>query len=342
VLQPWFNKLAETCQCCAQGKDARRPAKKRRCCAIGKCCEDYLQVSSLDTLRNALRSMLSYARDVDELVDRNAADAVKLPTIRSKRNTAWTTDEARRFLESALRDNDPFYAAYVMVLVLAMRKGEVLGQGWDDIDFDENSLMVAWQLQRVGKRLLRREVKTEASEAPMPLPDIALMALKRRKVEQEADRRHAESIGKRVWQNDYNLVFTTRYGTPVEPRNFLRSWDRRCELAGVRYITVHDARRTCATLLVDLGVHPRVIMAILRHAQFSITMNIYAQAPSKETREALKRLGESFGDGFGTAEVDGRRDEVRAEGHAEGRSEGGDGGVASSDHRDDVVETGEE
>ena len=80
----------------------------------------------------------------------------------------------------------------------------------------------------------------------------------------------------------------------MEPRNFNRSWDARCVRAGVRKITVHDARRTCATLLVDLDVHPRVIMQVLRHAELSVTMEIYSQASSDATRDALKRLGESL------------------------------------------------
>lgn len=74
-----------------------------------------------------------------------------------------------------------------------------------------------------------------------------------------------------MWQNRLRLVFTTRLGTPIEPRDFNRSWQRRCEKAGVRTITVDDARKTCATLLVELDVHPRVLMAILRHAQISVT-----------------------------------------------------------------------
>jgi integrase len=74
----------------------------------------------------------------------------------------------------------------------------------------------------------------------------------------------------------------------------LRSFHRLAAAAGVPDITVHDARRTCATLLVDLDVHPRVIMQILRHAQISVTMEIYSQAPSHQTREALRRLSESL------------------------------------------------
>jgi integrase len=57
---------------------------------------------------------------------------------------------------------------------------------------------------------------------------------------------------------------------------------------------VHDARRTCASLLVDLDVHPRVAMAILRHSDFSITMEVYTQVSSAATREALRRLGDTL------------------------------------------------
>jgi integrase len=64
--------------------------------------------------------------------------------------------------------------------------------------------------------------------------------------------------------------------------------------AGVRQINVHDARKTCATLLVDLDVHPRVIMRVLRHADLAVTIEIYAKASSASTREALRRLGEAL------------------------------------------------
>jgi integrase len=70
-------------------------------------------------------------------------------------------------------------------------------------------------------------------------------------MEQEADRKAAGS----AWQRS-DLVFTTAFGNPIDPRNFNRSWDRRLVRSQVRRITVHDGRRSCATLLVDLDVHP--------------------------------------------------------------------------------------
>jgi integrase len=102
----------------------------------------------------------------------------------------------------------------------------------------------------------------------------------------------AETAGD-AWQ-DFGLVFTTRFGTPIEPRNFLRYWARRTQAAGVPLITVHDGRRTCGTLLADLDVHPRVAMHILRHAKFAITMEIYTNVTDQQTRDGLKRLGESL------------------------------------------------
>jgi integrase len=173
--------------------------------------------------------------------------------------------------------------------VQGLRKGEALGLTWDDVDLDQAEVTISWQLQRVGGQLLHRETKTEGSDVTLPLPPICVATLQLRRRQQQ----EARSAAGDAWQSS-RLVFTTRYGTPIEPRNFSRSYDNRIDKASVRRITVHDARRTCGTLLADLDVHPRVAMAILRHAQFSIIMEIYTQVSSKATRDALKRLGDSL------------------------------------------------
>lgn len=289
-VQQWINKVAVVCQCCAQSKDARRPEKRRRCCAVNNCCGQLLSRRAVSDIRACLRAALSHAL-TEELIAKNVAMHVTLPKgrRRARRRQAWTTDEARAFLESARSDQDPLYAAYVLVLVLGLRKGEVLGLCWDDLDFDAGNLAVRLQLQRVGRQLLHRETKTEGSDADLPLPSICTAALRLRRTEQARARDHAGP----AWQGD-KMVFTTRYGTPIEPRNFNRSWDGRICKAGVRKITVHDGRRSCGTLLADLDVHPRVAMQILRHADFALTMEVYTLASSAATRAALKKLGESL------------------------------------------------
>ena len=99
-----------------------------------------------------------------------------------------TSEEARRFLESARSDSDPLYAAYVLVLVLGLRKGEVLGLAWNSVNFEQSTLVPDHQLQRVRRSLLYRETKTEASDGWLPMPDIVAAALVLRRVSRRLGR----------------------------------------------------------------------------------------------------------------------------------------------------------
>jgi integrase len=285
-IREWNNKLTRICQCCAQGKDAARPASRRRCCAAGKCCHATLSPQSRKDARATLRAALTCAIE-EELVTRNPVAVIRLPAPRKSKRRVWTVDEARRFLESARHDGDPLYAAYVLTVVLGLRKGEVLGLTWDRVDLGTAELYVGEQLQRVKGPLIRRQVKTEASEAPLPLPELCVTALKLRWERQSGDRERAGDS----WI-ETGLVFTTRHGTPVEPRNFDRSFDRRIAMADVPRITRHSTRKTCGSLLAALDVHPRVAMQVLRHSRSAITMEIYTEVPSAATREALRKLGQ--------------------------------------------------
>jgi integrase len=285
-VRTWLNRLRTTCQCCAQGKDAGRPIGRRRCCAIGTCCHQVLAERTVKDVRDTLQAALANAV-AEELLARNVAAVVgQLPTPRKRQRQWCSVEEARAFLESARRDHDPLYAAYVLILVLGLRRGEALGLTWQDVNFEAAEIHLRWQLQRAGHQLRHRETKTPGWTAVLPLPDICTTALRLRAERQAADRLRVDD----AWQ-DNGLVFTSAFGTPYEPRNFNRQFAARCGKAGVRYIKVHDTRRTCASLLVALDVHPRVAMQILRHSQISMTMEVYSEVPSAKTRTALKRLG---------------------------------------------------
>jgi integrase len=93
----------------------------------------------------------------------------------------------------------------------------------------------------------------------------------------------------------HDLVFTTRTGRPVEPRNLARSFHRIIASAGLRPIRLHSLRHTTATLLKDLGVPPRDTMEILGHARIAVTMEIYTGADDASRRAALSKLSALFG-----------------------------------------------
>nr|WP_307818896.1 site-specific integrase [Streptomyces sabulosicollis] len=166
----------------------------------------------------------------------------------------------------------------------------MLGLTWQNVNLDAGEVTVQLQLQRIRRRLVHDETKTEASTAILPLPEICITALRVRRKEQEA----AQQAAGELW-TDSDFVFTTRYGTPIEPRNVNRSFADRTSKAGIRRIRLHDTRHTCGSLLAALDVHPRIAMQILRHSKIAVTMEIYTHVPSEATRKALRRLGKHLG-----------------------------------------------
>jgi len=259
-VQTWVNKLAVTCQCCAQGKDAARVPGRRRCCAIGQCCESYPGKRTVQAARNTLRAALSQAV-IDELVPRNVASLVKLPSPpkRRRKGTSWSVPEASQFLESARSDQDPLYAAYVLILVLGLRKGEMLGLPWPAVNFGTSELDVSWQLQRIRGNLIhkkRTKADSDQSGDVLPLPDVCTAALELRQAQQAADATGTRWLPVQLAPSGLtsgDLVFTTTRGTVVDPRNFNRRFNSRCEKAGVRRIRVHDTRHTFAAFMTTAG-----------------------------------------------------------------------------------------
>ncbi|MDX3575897.1 site-specific integrase [Streptomyces sp. FL07-04A] len=186
---------------------------------------------------------------------------------------SWTlTRDANR--------EDPLYAAFVLAIAMGLRRGELVGLRWTDVDLDKRVLYVRQQTQR------RRGVLYD--EPPQPSPSaprhVHCSAVLHRMRQVAAKQRAGES-----W-SDSGYVFATRNGRPVEPRNMYRSFTRVAESAGLRVIRLHDARHGCATLLTAAGVAPRVVMEILGHSQISITMDVYTHVVQDTQREAISHM----------------------------------------------------
>lgn len=108
-------------------------------------------------------------------------------------------------------------------------------------------------------------------------------------------RRSPHSQHDRVAWASTGLVFTTRTGRPVEPRNLVRSFDRICDRNGIRRIRVHAIRHTAASLLKDLKVPARDAQIILGHAHISTTQQIYTHVDDAARLDALTRLNKLLG-----------------------------------------------
>lgn len=249
-------------------------------------------VAKVHVMRTTLSACLTRAMH-EELITINVARLATLPPDRPQRNRPWSADEARRFLDSAC--NDPLYPAFVLLLVYGLRRGEVLGFRWEDVDLEENQLRVDGQLQRRDGQLVRTRVKTEAGQRTLPLLPIARDGL----VELAGWQAEARERAGHGWLGT-GYVFTTRSGRPVEPRNLARSFERLTKAAGLRPIRLHDLRHTVASLLKKLRTAPNDAKEILGHARISTTMEIYTRGDEDDQRAALDRISDVlFGEAAG-------------------------------------------
>jgi integrase len=228
-----------------------------------------------------LRRALEQARR-DELVVRNVAALVQPPRV-PRQEYRWLTEEEAKRLVAAVR-NDRLYAVYALALGLGLRRGEVLGLRWVDVDLDAAIITVRRSLQRLGGKLVLVEPKTKRSYRQVPLPRLCVDALREHRERQDKER--ADSP---VWLDEWGLVFTTKHGTPIEPRNLLRHFYGLCERLGLPRLRFHDLRHSCASLLLVRGVQPATIMETLGHAVIHTTMQ-YAHVMPRSMREAAATM----------------------------------------------------
>jgi integrase len=243
-------------------------------------------IRRVQIMRTVLSSALTRAM-VEELVVRNVARLAELPTWERKPITPWTAAEARAFLDAA--KDDPLYPAFALLLTYGLRRGEVLGLRWRDIDEDDGEIRIRQQIQRVNGELRLGPVKTSAGRRDLPLLPIASDALGIRRDAQATDQ---YALGP-TW-HDNGLVFTTRTGRPVEPRNLVRSFRRICDDNKIRLIAVHHLRHTTATLLKNLGVPARDVQIILGHSRLAVTLEIYTHEDRQAQREALGKISDAL------------------------------------------------
>lgn len=175
-------------------------------------------------LRNALADAYRL-----ELVTRNVAVQVKAPPVGREPRPALTIDEAHRLLRAI--KGERLEALYVLALATGLRRGELLGLRWSDVDFGARQLQVRRALQRTGGQLRLVEPKTSSSRRIVVVPKIAL-----RQLEAHRERQDAERLALGAAWADTGLVFTSGLGTPLEPRNVNRRWDELRVRAGLEWL----------------------------------------------------------------------------------------------------------
>jgi integrase len=261
-------------------QDVRRMLTAKRQTGLSVRMVQYIHAVLRNALQNAVR---------EELVGRNVAKLVQVETPDYDTGKGLPLPQARALLAAVKPTR--WHGIYVLALMLGLRRGELLGLRWADIDMTAGTLTVRNNLVRAGGELRMQAPKTRKSRRTLPLPPPVLTALREQRTRQAADRLAAGSS----WA-DNDLVFATALGTPIEPRNLVRQFYGVRERVGLGTVRFHDLRHTCLTLLLDLGTPPHIAQAIAGHSHIDVTMTIYAHAAMEEQTKALRSLGEAFGE----------------------------------------------
>jgi integrase len=260
---------------------------------IQRITPDVLEVTYADLIRDGRTSVADVHRTLSKaledavdwsLLQANPARKAKAPKHRSPEMQTWTAEETRRFL-AGVREHR-LSAAWRLAVTTGLRRGEVLGVRWSDLDLDAGVLAVRHTILHDGEDIFSGEPKTSRGKRSVPLDAETIAALREHRKRQLEERLAASDY------RDTDLVFCQPLGQPLHPSRFSKTFARLVREAGVRPIRLHDVRHTWATLALQAGVHPKVVSEILGHASVSFTLDRYSHAVPSLSKDATSQVAD--------------------------------------------------
>lgn len=232
----------------------------------------------------------------DNIITRNVCDAVDKPQKVKREFMPWTVEQTNQFLSSV--KDERLFPLYMVAWGTGLRRSEILGLKWDDIDLKKGNLTVRRTLVRVKGNPPYQfgEPKTPKSRRTIPLPGPVVQALKKWKAQQAQEALVWKGLHKDVPEeqrppyNPLNLVFCTEIGEPMNPEFISRTFKRDLKRAGLPEIRFHDLRHGHATMLLELGEDIKIISDRLGHSTITLTADTYSHVREKLQRQASNKL----------------------------------------------------
>ena len=244
---------------------------------------DYIHVTLQKALSQAVR---------DDLIPRNVASGERPRSSRHQGEAkALSPTQVRALLAEARGERNE--AIYIAAIHRGLRKGELLGLKWTDLDLDGGTLSVRRSLKVTDHGLGFGPTKNKASRRSVPLNKSVVAALKAHRLRQNEERLQLGEL----WE-DQDLVFPNRVGKPINPSNlYNREYKPLLKRAGLEdeRFTFHSLRHTFASALCNKRVYPKVIQSLLGHSSITQTMDTYSHLMGGMGGEAVGGLDEAFG-----------------------------------------------
>jgi len=246
-----------------------------------------LSVNSVKHIYATIHTALNQAVK-EQLINRNVADSVKPPKKQEeKKLQTWTKEEVKKFLAQA--KDHKYYIIYFLAVNTGMRRGELLGLKWEDIDFNKNKIKVKRQVQRTDKGLIFKKPKSKAGYRIIPITKNIMKELKRQKIRQSE-----KKLGLGENFNALNLVCSNIVGNPVEPTKIYKYYKEISREAGLPEIRFHDLRHTFASLFLETGGNIKTLQQILGHSSISVTMDTYSHVTDEMLNNAAQNIANMY------------------------------------------------
>jgi len=249
-----------------------------------------LSVGSVTKLHNIIRASLSQAVE-ERLIQVNVAKSVKLPSERENRKemTPLTGEQIELFLDTIKMDR--YNPAYFLELGTGMRKSELLGLKWDDVNLRKGELTIKRALVRlITGGVVIGPPKTKKSKRTISIPTTALESLKKHKVEQDKEKEEYKDI-----YADDGFVFATPLGRWIDPNVFYHDFCRKLAKTNIPHVSFHTLRHSVATVLLERGVNLKIISDLLGHASVAITGDTYSHVTPKARQDTANVLDQIIG-----------------------------------------------
>jgi len=220
------------------------------------------------------------------LLARNPAHDVRLPRAEKKEMTAWVAEDARAFLAGTA--DDRLAALWMVALHSGMRRGELAGLRWADVDLDAGTIAVTQQRTTAHYKVVVAEPKAR-SRRVIPVDATVVEAIRSHRRRQLEERLLAGA----AWA-DSGYVLVDELGVPYHPERLGVLFERSCRTVGVPPIRLHDLRHTMATAALQAGIHPKVVQERLGHSSIAVTLDTYSHVAPTLQREAADKIGRLF------------------------------------------------
>jgi integrase len=216
-------------------------------------------------------------------VAHNPASDIRPPKLPRRRRTVWSPQEIQAFLMSMQQDR--FAALFMLELTTGIRRGQICGLKWSDVNLDVGEIVVHDNRVVVGGQARDKAGgKTHNADKTISIDRTTLAALRRWRLEQDRER---EFFGTDYHPGDY--VFTFEDGRPPHPDSIRQRFDRLAAAAGLARIAFHDLRHSYATGALKAGVSPKVVSERIGHADVGFFLQTYAHVLKNDDRAAAEQ-----------------------------------------------------